>query len=395
MSNDNNFKKLVEVLINKGKEQGFLTYDEIDEFLDKELEKNRELSEEEVEQLYDILADKSVEIFDITDGAGYYNNLGLLYYENNDLIQARENFEKALSLKQDFSESHLNLALVYREQNNILKSLRHLKLCIKYSKDEASRDIARNHIKKIEDGSYKEDKKDISYKTVRLEEENLTCEIPSHENTDELNKYIEFAVICKENGETDKALEYYKKILTIAPYEARYYLEIALIYKGKQEYDRAMEYLRECAKKAIDTGILSEAKNYISVIENLSSQGEDEYENNINIEEKIKNCEALLSETGSDETRAELYIKLAGLYKENKDFNKAITCYKDYLKINKNDGTVHMELAILYKERKNIFHALKHFRYSIKRTEDEYIKKQAENCIKEIEDFSEENKSTT
>ncbi|MEQ8189920.1 MAG: tetratricopeptide repeat protein [Candidatus Eremiobacterota bacterium] len=394
MIDDNNFKNLLERLINKGKEKGFLTYDEIDDILDEGLDTERELSEEEVEQLYDILTDKSVEIFDITDEAEYYNNLGLLYYGNNDLIQARENFEKVLALKQDFSEGHLNLALIYREQNNILKSLRHLKLCIKHSKNEELKDIAGEYIKKIEDGSYKEDKDEGYYKTVRPEEENLTCEIPSQKNTDELNKYIEFAVTCKEHGDTDKALEYYKKILAITPDEARYYLDIALIYKEVHEYEEALEYLKKCAKKATDTGILSEAKNYISVIENLSSQGESDKENNVNIEEKIKNCETLLEETDSDITRTELYIKLAGFYKEIKNFNKAIGYYKDYLKINKNDGSVHMHLALLYKEQKNIFNALKHFRYCVKRTDDEYIKKQAEACIKEIEDFSEESKHT-
>jgi len=200
-------------------------------------------------------------------------------------------------------------------------------------------------------------------------------------------------VTCKENGETDKAIEHYKKILTFAPDEARHYLEIALIYKENHDYEKALEYLKECAKKATDTGILAEAKNYIFVIENLSSQGVSNLEgDSISIEEKIRNCELLLAETDNEVTGSELHIRLAGLYKEIKDFNKSISHYKDYLKINKHDGPVHMELALLYKEQKNIFNALKHFRYCVKRTDDEYIKKQAEKCIKEIEDFSEENK---
>ena len=385
MIDDNNFENLVETLINKGKGKGFLTYDEIDEILDKGLETKRELSEEEVEQLYDILADKSVEIFDSTGEAEHYNNLGLIYYENNDLIQARENFEKALSLKQDFSEGHLNLALIYRDEKNILKSLRHLKLCIKHSKNDGITEKAAEYIKKIEEGSYKEDKKERSYRTVRLDEENLSCKMPSNKDTDELNNYIKLAGICKDDGEIEKALDYYEKILTIAPDEARYYLEIASIYKEKHKYEKALEYLNKCAKKATDTELLSEAKNYISLIETLSFQGDNK---NSNINEKIKTCELLLSEADSEAARTELYMKLAGSYKEIKDFNKAISYYKDYLKVNKNDGHIHMEIALLYREQKNIFHALKHFRYCVRRTEDEYMKKQAETCIKEIEEFS-------
>jgi tetratricopeptide (TPR) repeat protein len=398
MIDDNNFKNLVGTLINKGGEKGFLTYDEIDEILDKGLDAKRELSEEEVEQLYDILSDKSVEIFDITGEAEHYNNLGLICYENNDLIHSREKFEKALSLKQDFSEAHLNLALIYRDEKNILKSLRHLKLCIKHSNDEKLIERAKDYIKKIEDGSYKEDKKKNPYGTIRLDEDNLDYKQEelsecSNKDFDELNDHIKLAGTCKENGDIEKALEYYKKILTLAPEKARYYLEIALIYKEENKYEKALEYLKECAKKATDTELLSEAKNYISVIETLSFQGNNKIEDsNINIEEKIKTCETLLSGTDSELTKSELYIKLAGFYKEIKDLNKAISYYKDYLKINKNDGHIHMETGLLYKEQKNIFHALKHLRCCVRRTEDEHIKKQAEACIKEIEDFSEENK---
>ncbi|HPZ08237.1 MAG TPA: tetratricopeptide repeat protein [Candidatus Eremiobacteraeota bacterium] len=411
MINYNKFKNLIKTLINTGKKKRFLTYNEIDETLDNGLDVDEELSEEEVEQLYAILSDKGIEILDdageildeikekennkgqksvaiekqSSDEAEHYNNLGLNYYRKNDLDQSREQFEKALSLKPDFSEAHLNLALIYRNKKNILKSLRHLKLCIKYSKDEELREKANLYVREIEDGFEKDDEIETKSETVRLDEEDISE--TSDKNSDEINNLIKFAQTCKEKGEIEKALAYYKKILIIAPDEAKYYLEIALIYKEKNNYKEALEYLKKCAKKASNSELLSEAKNYITRIEILSLQKINEMPES-NTEEKIKTYETLLAENPGETEKVEIYLKLARLYKENKDVNKAITYYNEYLKINKSEEKVHMEIALLYKEKKKIFLALKHLRYCVKVTENEEIKKQAETFIKEIEDFS-------
>ncbi|MCX7770017.1 MAG: tetratricopeptide repeat protein [Proteobacteria bacterium] len=72
-----------------------------------------------------------------------YNNLGILYLENNDISNAIKMFKKAIFFNQDFDIAYYNLALIYRERNDFVSSFYHLfrYLIIQKSKGEVKDDL--------------------------------------------------------------------------------------------------------------------------------------------------------------------------------------------------------------------------------------------------------------
>ena len=210
-----------------------------------------------------------------------YNKLAKAYYNSKDMVQAKVNYKKALKLDAGYGEAHLNLALLYRDENNIFNSLRHLKLCIKVTKDNDLKNRAEEHIKHIEGLDYKEtpEKKKLSFETreVKVQDkiktgddkkEKLVMELRTLKKSLERNPHslklnTDMARIYRELKEFSKAIEHYQKILTLSG-DARNYLEIALIYGEEKNFVEALNNLQICAKKANNMDLLAEVKTYIT-----------------------------------------------------------------------------------------------------------------------------------
>lgn len=64
-----------------------------------------------------------------------YYQLGLLYWQNNDLTRAKENLLRSVELFPDYSDARYILALIYNQENNYTEALRHLEAIAKHNKD--------------------------------------------------------------------------------------------------------------------------------------------------------------------------------------------------------------------------------------------------------------------
>ncbi|MGL4740059.1 MAG: tetratricopeptide repeat protein, partial [Sarcina sp.] len=65
---------------------------------------------------------------------------------------------------------------------------------------------------------------------------------------DDLELYINIALLYDELSEEDTAIRYYKKAIKANNSEARAYYGLAVIYDEKMDYDRAIKFY----KKAVD-----------------------------------------------------------------------------------------------------------------------------------------------
>ena len=353
----------------------------------------------------------------IFDEASSYNKEGQICYENGDLDGARIYYRKALEADPDFAEAHLNLGILYREQQNVLKALRHLKLCIRASVDEIMKETAQNYIDDIEKGGKEkkepEEENDFETKEIVLEKiEEKVRHMPS-EITDEdysrqrrrldhlkeeltgnpqnldLNKKV--AQVYRQMRDYDSAIECYRKVLELEPSNAANYLDMALVCKDYRKFSDSLKYLKICARKAATSELLSEVKDYMAEVERLASEVKPVKEDIVrrpekaeldSVKEEIKNYEEMLEESPGDK---DLFIKLARAYSLLKDSKKSLQYYKEYLDVNNEDARVHLEIALIYKDMGKLFNAIKHLRLCINFAYDEELKITAGNYISEIE----------
>jgi len=131
------------------------------EFILKEKKYNKEISvfNEKIKYLEDKLKDHP-------DDYLIYNELGYLYHKCSDLKKAEKYYKKLIELSAYDAEPHLNLALVYMDERNIIKALREMRLSIKMSKDEQFVKEVEKYTKDIEEKG-EIDTKEISEKIWR------------------------------------------------------------------------------------------------------------------------------------------------------------------------------------------------------------------------------------
>ena len=407
--------------------------EEISPVTEKEIHKEEEKERKEKlpEEYYQELIEKN------PDDPVNYNKLGLIYYEKKDLIQARKYYEKSLQYDRSYGEANFNLGVLYRDKNNVLKSLRHLKLCVKTAKDDLLKKKAKDYIKEIEELEEKQEemREEIASRIETIEKSVETIEKPDivarktkefkpitretreltlretelitkenkqildllkvlDKNPDDLQSNIAIALLYKQEGNLQKSLDYYKKVSSIESNNAQIYLDMALIYREQNKYSKALDNLKICARKANNSELLSEAKNYISQIEELSSEVVEKSEK-IEVkdtDEEIRKYEDILRDNPD---KVEIHMNLGRLYKGAGNFDKAIFHYKEYLKINRKDDTINFELSMIYRDKGNIFNALKYLRLCINLTKDDNLKREAGEYISQIEGASPEEKKET
>ena len=60
-----------------------------------------------------------------------FNSRGIIFAEEGDYLNAIKDYDKALSLKQDYYDAHLNKAVALKNVSKLNEAIKYLEICIK------------------------------------------------------------------------------------------------------------------------------------------------------------------------------------------------------------------------------------------------------------------------
>jgi tetratricopeptide (TPR) repeat protein len=76
-------------------------------------------------------------------------DLGNLYDEEGDLVQAQQHYTQALRLNPSYADAHFNLALLCERQGDAMKAVHHWKAYLKLDSSGQWADIARRQLERL------------------------------------------------------------------------------------------------------------------------------------------------------------------------------------------------------------------------------------------------------
>ena len=160
----------------------------------------------------------------------------------------------------------------------------------------------------------------------------------------------------QKRGDTLRAIEEYKKVLTLDAYNAEVHNNLGVIYKEKGDLDKAVEHY--LLVTSLNPG-MEEAHNNLGVIHYLQDNtraAELAYKRALEIN---PNNPASL-------------INLGIIYKRQKMDKKAIDTFEEVLEVDSTNPEAHYNLAIIYEEQGHLEAAIWHYTSFIGNAGDAY-----------------------
>ena len=225
-------------------------------------------------------------------------------------------------------------------------------------------------------GEKKKENKGSSKKLQKLSEKDLKAKsINNHikGNLDEAEKgYIAFlrngysdadiisnyALICEEKGENEKAIRLYEKCAKSFPNHIYSKLNLSFLYYKLNQLEIAEKIIEEAIqlKPSLPNG---------HCIRGLILKGLDKYdESKLSLEKAIE----------LDKNYFDAYINLGLLNKDSNKYNEAEEYYLKALEINNKSAIAHLNLGACYKEKQDLDKAILHTKMAIE------IDNKLENC---------------
>ena len=225
-------------------------------------------------------------------------------------------------------------------------------------------------------GEKKKENKGSSKKLQKLSEKDLKAKsINNHikGNLDEAEKgYIAFlrngysdadiisnyALICEEKGENEKAIKLYEKCAKSFPNHIYSKLNLSFLYYKLNQLEIAEKIIEEAIqlKPSLPNG---------HCIRGLILKGLDKYdESRLSLEKAIE----------LDKNYFDAYINLGLLNKDSNKYNEAEEYYLKALEINNKSAIAHLNLGACYKEKQDLDKAIFHTKMAIE------IDNKLENC---------------
>jgi tetratricopeptide (TPR) repeat protein len=138
---------------------------------------------------------------------------------------------------------------------------------------------------------------------------------------DSVNAIMQMANLWERHGDTDKAMEYFKKVLEKEPKRADVHKSMGWFYMNKQEYEQAIEHWQKALE--IDPNI-PEVHNSIALAlmgQNKESQAIEELEKDVKISPRSSSSYFLLGQ---------LYLQQQEYEKAGDNYKKAVEIQPDY-----------------------------------------------------------------
>jgi len=196
-----------------------------------------------------------------------FNILGGVFYEQEQLLQAIENYKKALKIKPDYAEAFNNLGIALYKLNRMDEAIYNYKKAIAFKKDFA---IAYNNlahvlviIKKPKESleyykeatninsNYHEAYNGLGNAHNALGDKKNSIknfEIATKINPNYSEPYNNLGIIFSDESMFDESLSSYKKALQINPNDEKYYNNIGNLLSNLGRYDEATAAYNQAIK---------------------------------------------------------------------------------------------------------------------------------------------------
>ncbi len=161
--------------------------------------------------------------------------------------------------------------------------------------------------------------------------------------------YSNYALICQEKGETDKAIKLYEKCILIFPNHIYSYLNLSFLYYKIENLDKAELLVNNAInlKPSLPNGYCIRGL----ILKSLNKYNESKR----SLEKAIE----------LDPNYLDAYINLGLLYKDENNYNQAQTYYKRAIEINNKSAIAHLNLGACYKEQLDLSKAIIHTKIAI------------------------------
>ncbi|MBN2542415.1 tetratricopeptide repeat protein [bacterium] len=166
-----------------------------------------------------------------------YRQLGKIYLNDGELKEARENYEKALTISPDDKEVLLNLGKIYVDMKEL--------------------SLAETVLKRVIDIDPEESEAINRLAYIRYTAGNIDSAIVLWQRVIELdpgnaNAYYNLGVHLERKGGILKAISYYKSAVKQDPYLYRGYSNLGVIYENLEEIDSALIYYKKAFNASND-----------------------------------------------------------------------------------------------------------------------------------------------
>ena len=217
-------------------------------------------------------------------------------------------------------------------------------------------------------GKKKQENKGSSKKLLKLSEKDLKEKsINNHikGNLDEAEKgYITFlknkfsdadvfsnyALICEEKGDTEKAVKLYERCIESFPYHTFSKLNLSFLYYKLNKLKKAEYLINDAINLKPNLANCYNIKGLILKSLNKYNESKQSLEKALEL----------------DENYFDAYINLGLLYKDNNKFNDAEKYYLKAIEINNQSSIAHLNLGACYKEKNELDKAILYTEMAIK-----------------------------
>ena len=301
-----------------------------------------------------------------------YINLGTVFQMKGDLVSAKNQYLKALSLEPNDRTALLNLASLYSAQNMTSMAIaQYDKLLAKNPNDleiigykaatyEAQKDY-KNAIAqykailaiKPDDNNAKNSIAQIVTEKFSPEDKYNYMMLEANSNPNNYDLQYAYAYEMHKQKKYDEAIKYYKRAMTLNPKKQENYINIAQIYTLKNDYTNAIAVLNQGIEQIPYGAELLAQKDSLE-----KSQAGQVYENATKLYEAGNYQMALQNYLKIPQQTPEVTLAIANCYYEMKNYQAAIQYYEKILQKDPKNQEVLYVCAMSYNELKNQAKAL-------------------------------------
>ncbi len=301
-----------------------------------------------------------------------YINLGTVFQTKGDLISAKNQYLKALSLAPNDRTALLNLASLYSAQNmttmaiaqydkllaknpNDLEIIRYKAATYTGQKDYKNALAQYKAILAIkpDDNDAKNSIADIVANKFSPEDKYNYMLLEANSNPNNYDLQYAYAYEMHKQKNYDEAINYYKRAMALNPKKQENYINIAQIYTLKNDYTNALAILNQGIAQIPYGAELLAQKDALE-----KSQAGQVYENATKLYEAGNYQQALQNYLKIQQQTPEVTLAIANCYYELKNYQAAIQNYEKILQKDPKNQDVLYVCALSYNELKNQTKAL-------------------------------------